>query len=146
MADDQRAADAHHRIAADLEVQVGRAAVDGDLQEIVDVHELVSAAGGPEPAGRRLVGRRCASAPAPAGCSGSPRVDVRQPAVRVGHLAVDDVEERRWSASVTGPRRPLPTVILSTERIGVTSAAVPTKNDLVGDVEHLARQHLPRGP
>ena len=34
----QRAADAHHRVAADLEVQVGRAVLDGDFQQIVDVH------------------------------------------------------------------------------------------------------------
>ena len=36
----QRAADAHHREAADLEVQVRGAVFDRDLQEIVDVHEL----------------------------------------------------------------------------------------------------------
>ena len=34
----QRAADAHHREAADLEVQVGGAVVDGDFQEVVDMH------------------------------------------------------------------------------------------------------------
>ena len=32
------AADAHHRVAADLDVQVGRAVVDGNLQKIVDMH------------------------------------------------------------------------------------------------------------
>src|SRR5690606_24369097 len=32
------------------------------------------------------------------------------------------------SRSVTGPRRPLPTTILSTERTGVSSAAVPVRN------------------
>jgi hypothetical protein len=34
---------------------------------------------------------------------------------------------RSWIRSVTGPRRPLPTAIRSTLRIGVTSAAVPVK-------------------
>ena len=43
---------------------------------------------------------------------------------------------------MTGPRRPLPIGILSTDRIGVISTAVPTKNASSRDVEHLARQHL----
>src|SRR4029077_13596530 len=33
-----------------------------------------------------------------------------------------------WICRVIGPTAPLPTTILSTERIGVTSTAVPTKN------------------
>ena len=57
------------------------------------------------------------------------------------------------SFSVTGPRRPLPTVMRSTERMGVISAAVPVKNsssamysisrgieDLAHFEAHVARQ------
>ena len=32
------AADAHHRVAADLQVQVRCAVVDGNLQQIIDMH------------------------------------------------------------------------------------------------------------
>ena len=38
MAGTSVAADAHHRVAADLQVEVRRAVVDGDFQQIVDVH------------------------------------------------------------------------------------------------------------
>jgi hypothetical protein len=38
----QRAVDAHHRITADFHVQVGRPGVDGDLQQVVDVHAPIS--------------------------------------------------------------------------------------------------------
>jgi hypothetical protein len=38
----QNPADAHHRKGADLDVEVGRAVVDGNLQEIVDVHGPVA--------------------------------------------------------------------------------------------------------
>ena len=34
----QYPAHAHHRVTADLEMQIGRPAVDGDFEEIVDVH------------------------------------------------------------------------------------------------------------
>ena len=34
-------ADAHHRVTADLEVQVGCAAVDGNLQEVIHMHDLL---------------------------------------------------------------------------------------------------------
>src|SRR5262249_33848107 len=36
-------------------------------------------------------------------------------------------EDSFWRRSVTGPRRPEPTTMRSTERIGVISAAVPVK-------------------
>ena len=36
-------------------------------------------------------------------------------------------KKARCTASVTGPRAPLPTTILSTDRMGVISAAVPVK-------------------
>ena len=36
----ERAAHAHHRIAADLQVEVGRPALDRDFQKVVDVHQL----------------------------------------------------------------------------------------------------------
>ena len=36
--------------------------------------------------------------------------------------------KRFWMAPVTGPRVPAPTVIRSTDRIGVISTAVPAKN------------------
>ena len=55
----QRAADAHQREAADLQVQVGCAALDGDFQEIVDMHAMAgvpiawSAAARARPARRR---------------------------------------------------------------------------------------------
>ena len=47
----------------------------------------------------------------------------------VGRLAVDDVEERalqRLGDRIRGGRAPI--LILSIDRIGVTSAAVPTTN------------------
>ena len=43
--DRQRAVHAHHRIAADLEVQVGRAAGDGRLEEVVYMHVLITCYG-----------------------------------------------------------------------------------------------------
>ena len=53
----------------------------------------------------------------------------RQPAVPVGHDAVDVVEERLLERGGDRARaRPAPIWILSTDRIGVISAAVPTKN------------------
>ena len=39
---DERPADAHHRVGADLDVQVGGAVFDGNLQEVIDVHGLLS--------------------------------------------------------------------------------------------------------
>jgi hypothetical protein len=39
---DERTADAHHRVAADLEVQVGRSAGDGGSEKFVDVHSVRS--------------------------------------------------------------------------------------------------------
>ncbi len=87
---DQRAVDPHHRIAADLQVQVGRAAGDGRLQQVIDMH---GGACGP-PA--RLSARAAApdGAAAPTGLQRLAGIDVRQPAVPVGRLAVDDGEER----------------------------------------------------
>jgi hypothetical protein len=41
-----------------------------------------------------------------------------------------------------GPIAPLPTLILSTEWIGVTSAAGPSEECFVCDVDHLTRNHL----
>jgi hypothetical protein len=42
--------------------------------------------------------------------------------------APDTVSKKAvWSCSVIGPRRPSPMAIRSTDRIGVTSAAVPVK-------------------
>jgi hypothetical protein len=37
----QRAADPHHRVAAHLQVEVRGAALDGDFQEVIDVHALI---------------------------------------------------------------------------------------------------------
>jgi hypothetical protein len=48
--------------------------------------------------------------------------------VRVGHLAVDDLEEAPVNRRRDGPAPPAPTTILSIDRIGVISTAVPTKN------------------
>jgi hypothetical protein len=36
--DDEGAVDAHHRVAADLDVQVGGAAADGVREQVVQVH------------------------------------------------------------------------------------------------------------
>ena len=66
--------DARHRVAADLQVQVGGALVDGELQQVVDVH------GGPPMREDRSGLERA---------TGRER-DRRQPAVRVGHVALDD--------------------------------------------------------
>jgi hypothetical protein len=38
--DDERPVDAHHRITADFQVQVGRAARHGRLQQLIDLHGL----------------------------------------------------------------------------------------------------------
>ena len=38
-------------------------------------------------------------------------------------------KKRCWMVAVTGPREPFPIVILSTDRIGVISVAVPVKNN-----------------
>ena len=43
---------------------------------------------------------------------------------------------------VTGPTAPLPTLILSTERIGRDLGGGAGEEHLVGDVEHFARDHL----
>ena len=76
-ADGQRAADPHHRIAADLQVQVGRTAGDGGLEEIVDVHDGSAAASGSATGSARDLAACCGWRNAPArrlrrGCSGSP--------------------------------------------------------------------------
>ncbi len=47
---------------------------------------------------------------------------------RSGASPVSTAKNARCNASVTGPRLPEPIVILSTDRIGVTSTAVPAKN------------------
>src|SRR4029453_15079757 len=83
---------------------------DGDFQEIVDVHAFlyrpfalpdVAAAG---------VWTPCSQQYGPA----TPPLTI--------------LKRRAWMASVTGPRRPRPTFTRSTERMGVTSTAVPAKN------------------
>ena len=102
----QVAVDAAHREAADLEVQVRGALFDRELQQIVDVHDRLSAVGPSD--------GRCRTGVSQSWVSGkSPR---KMP------------KNRFCSASVIGPRLPLPTVILSIERIGVISTAVPQKN------------------
>ena len=120
-------------IAADLEVKVGGAAFDGDLQEVVDVHRrLRPGRAGPVQLCPGVV--RQPQSPVPAAPVVAERRlvsgirSVSQPCVS-GRLAVDD--RRRTDdgcASVIGPLRPLPTTILSIDRIGVISTAVPTKN------------------
>ena len=86
------AVDAHDRVAADLDVQVGRAAGDGGLQQIVDVH----GDGTPNSADSALTTGRPQRPRlrAPPVCERLARVHERQPAVAVGRLAVDDCEER----------------------------------------------------
>ena len=64
-----------------------------------------------------------------AGAVGAARSTGLQPAVRVRRLALDDLEEplldRLGDRARGGPR---PILTRSTDRIGVTSTAVPTKN------------------
>ena len=55
-------------------------------------------------------------------------VDVGQPAVAVRRLAVDDVEERLLERFGDRAAPAAADAILSTDRIGVISTAVPTKN------------------
>ena len=69
-------------------------------------------------------------------------VDIREPAVRVRHLAVDDVEERllqrlgdRTAAAVANLD-----LVDAPDRRDLHRGA--DEKRLVGDVEHLARQHL----
>src|SRR6185503_6450183 len=110
----EAAAQPEHRVAADLQVQVGGAALDGNFEQIVDVQ------GGHI----RLVYRPLAAPDAvPAGVC----TNWSQPCVS-GASPRTIWKNRCWIASVTGPRRPRPTLIRSTDRIGVTSTAVPTKN------------------
>ena len=85
--DDERAVDPHHRVAADLEVQVGRAAGDGDLQQIVDVHgdgtpNSGLSAGDRSPQRSRRLRRRSGAA--------RPGYTYFSQPWRVGRLAVDD--------------------------------------------------------
>src|SRR5262249_47579111 len=106
------------------------AARDGGLEEVVDVHGP-RRAGGDEPAHGRGKPRPYlarAATRAAVVCSGSPGyTNVSQP-WRSGASPLMMSKNAVWIASVIGPRRPLPTAILSTERIGVISTAVPAKN------------------
>src|SRR6476660_9251980 len=102
--------DTHHRIAACLEMEVGRPAVDSDFQEVVDVHALLY---------RPFAVPDVAAAGVFTDCS--------QPCAS-GTSPLTIWKNRCWIASVTGPRRPRPTFTRSTDRMGVTSTAVPTKN------------------
>src|SRR5579859_2508783 len=81
---------------------------------------------GPERTGRILSGSESRTLVLPrSGGDGS--VNRSEPAVPIGLVAAGDGEELFLNLRVMGPATPLPTWILSTERIGVTSTAVPTK-------------------
>src|SRR5262249_15684232 len=97
-------AHAHHRVAADLDVEIGGAGFDGNLQQIVGVHRRVMASS----RGGRW-GYRCTST-AFLGClsaASSGYTYVSHPCVS-GITPLMVSKNARWSASVTGPRRPLP--------------------------------------
>ena len=66
---DEVAPHPHHRVAADLQVEVRRAALDGDLQEFVDVHEHQATGCGLQASGQPGPGDACRPRPA-AGCAG----------------------------------------------------------------------------
>jgi hypothetical protein len=102
----QPAVDAGHRVAADLEVQVGGADVRRRFKQRVDMHggswrpDLAATAAGP-----------------PASANGA-------------HRAVRRVmmpKNRSWRRGDRAALAPLPTGILSIDRMGVTSTAVPQK-------------------
>ena len=142
--DDERAVDPHHRVAADLQVQVRRAAGHGDLQQVVDVHESQCAWPCTATVGVFIrLARLPVAAVVPAGCA----------AARPG---------RRTSASrgVSGTSPLMTSKKARLHRFGDRAAAAVADRDLVhradrrdldrradeerlvGDVEHLARQHL----
>ena len=119
--DDERAVDAHHRVAADLQVQVGGAARDGNLEEIVEVHA---------PTAVVRPGR-------------APGVHVGQPAVRdPAPTPLMMSKNARWMRLGD---RPAPAVadgdlVDRPDRRDLDRRA--DEERLVGDVEHLARQQL----
>ena len=121
----QRAADPHHRVAADLQVQVGGAAFDGNLQEVVDVHRLP------------VIGT-CY----PRVVAGCPGVDRLQPAVGVRRLALDDLEEPLLDRLGDRPAAAAADLdpVHRLDRRHLDGRA--DEEHLVGDVQHFARQRL----
>src|SRR6185436_2339527 len=156
-ADGQHAVDAHHRIAADLEMQVGSSTLRGNSQEIVYVHWLAvrgssaSAAHAPLRRDRLLsfvgaCGLGLKSRPTGASRSyrlqGLTRIDEGQPAVTVGRFAVDHVEERDLQGFRDRPALPFANLNLvdAADRPNLCGRA--DKEGLIADVQHFAGEDL----
>src|SRR5688572_957004 len=96
-------------------MQVGGALFDGDLQQVVYMHSFGDWGLGARAKGGAIQSPAPSPQPLPlsalAGCSferGLPerrlvRVDVGEPAVRIGHFAVDHVEKRALNRFGDGP-------------------------------------------
>src|SRR5207253_1048463 len=86
--DNERAVDAHHRVAADLHMQVGRATGDGGLEKLIYVHWGTRER--PNISRLRAGGARRADRLGPRFAG----VDELEPAMPILGAAADDVEER----------------------------------------------------